>query len=224
MSLSALTRAVRNHLRTNLTNFYDSDNLLFPGRQELNRKNNCRVMPDHHPVADCGQEFIAIHGSELRPTETDFGVAIEESFGLTVSVTRKISRVPKRHRGELGYILDDDEFTIDWTSIEARCRQIVGMVDKNYTLMQTANSLMDVRHPFIEPLRWLGTDPAPKQVDATHFCAYHVSLGVRPTASVTPLGPAPEADEIYGLLMQIRFGRAIRFQRNDEYDILGPQP
>lgn len=212
MSLRVLTLATRNRLRESLDNFYDnSDGAI----QATNRNANCRVMPNHYPTPACGEEFIAIYGSTHSPRNKWHQVALEEHFGLTIAVTRRIALVPRDYRGETGYIRDSEEFDLAWKTVEARCREIVGLVDKQYSLLRDAEALFDSeKYGFSEPFVWSGTDPAPTEVDAGHFCAYHVSVD----SSHGALPGAPEADPVYGILMHVRFDDCIRLQPSRNYD------
>jgi hypothetical protein len=211
MSIAAYAQAVRDYLRSNLSNFYNSTSA------DINR--NCKIMPDEHPTADCGQEFIAIYGSYHSPGKKDLMMAIDEHFGITIAVSRKIALVPPDYRGELGYLNtkslpssvstdDSNTFLTAWKSTEARCREIVKLVagTSRYTIMANANALIDASYggPITEPLQWFGTDPAPKQVDSTFFFGYQ--------------DPQPDSDNIFGLVQQVRFGDAVRMQRLDDFD------
>src|SRR5687768_12244257 len=100
MSIYAYSLAVRNHLRANLTNFYERGEDKFK---------NCRVMLNDKPAANCGQEFLAVYGSTHQPRSKNLMQGLEEVFGLTIAVSRKISMVPPDTRGELGYL---DAYTI----------------------------------------------------------------------------------------------------------------
>jgi hypothetical protein len=216
MSISALALATRDYLRDNLTNFYTGESGLIA--------QSCRVMPNHHPPAMCGDEFIAIYGSVYRPREVWIQTAIEEQFGLTIAITRRINLVPRDSRGEIGYIIDPDQYADGWKSIDARSREIVGLLDKNYALLRLAEALFDNENGFSEPLYWVGTDPAPTEVSNEHFCAYHAGINNDNSNNVSGLPGIPEADDVYGLLTHIRFDGAIRFQPNTEYDIADPSP
>lgn len=205
MSTAALCIAARDRLRSSLTNFYSTS---------AQKNANCRVMVNHHPTPSAGEEFIAIYGGNHRPRETWHQTVIEEQFGFVVAVTRRVALIPRDHRGEAGGYVEDAAFNIAWTSLEQRCREIVGFLDKNYTFMQEANALFNHQNGFSEPAYWIGTDPSPTEVGAEHFCASHVSVN----REHYQLGGIPDADDVYGLLMHVRFDGAIRFQPNSEYD------
>lgn len=204
MSISTYALSVRNFLRSNLTNFY--------GGVSLSINYNCRVMLDEHPTANCGQEFISIYGSYHQPKSKDLMMALEEEFGLTVAVSRKIALVPPDYRGETGYLNDkqisiedpDEEsaFINTWKSTEARCREIVNLLQgsNRYIVMNNTNTLIaaDRGAPFTEPLLWLGTDPAPKQVGPEFFFGYQE--------------PKPTDDNVFGLVQKVYLGEAIRMQ------------
>lgn len=209
MSIVAYAGAVRNYLRENLTNFYDDD--------ATSIARNCKVMYDEQPTADCGQEFIAIYGSYHQPKERNLMQALEEEFGITIAVSRKIADVPPDYRGELGYtdlkLLpdvvpqdDQDRWYATHVSVEARCREIVRLLmgEDRYLLMQQANALLLGGSPITEPLLWIGTDPKPSTVGPDHFYSYD--------------NLDPDADPIFGLTMKVYFGEAIRMQPVSDLD------
>lgn len=175
-------------------------------------------MPNHYPAANAGDEFIAIYGASHSPLET-FDTAVEEEFGFDVAVSLRIPAIPRDARGELGYVYDSDLYVLGQKSIEARCREIVGMFHKNYTFMQACNALFNNENGFSEPLAWRGTDAVPTEVGAEHFCAYHAAINPAGGNDTLGLPGIPEADPMYGLLMHIHFGGAIRFQPLTEYDL-----
>lgn len=175
-------------------------------------------MPNHHPPADCGDEFIAVYGSVHRYRDPRPETAIDEQLGLTVAVTRRINMVPADYRGEAGYIADDDLYALGWKSIEARCREIAGLIDKNYDLLVAADLLHAGGNTFSEPLYWLGTDPAPQEVGAEHFCAWHAGIDRLGSNAVSSLPGIPTADNTYGLLMHVKFDGAVRFQPATTFD------
>lgn len=198
MSMAALCIATRNLLRENLGGFYTSKEM---------REANCRVMPDEKPAPNCGEEFISIYGSHHRPRAHHLLSAIEEEFGVTVAITRRVRVIPTDQRGETGWIHDRDPYYRYWKSLEARAREIVGLVDKNYQLLVNANKLFSANFGFSEPLVWQGNDPAPVELKADHF---H-SLGEE-----VPFGT--EGDPTYGFLLRVYFSGAIRYQPNNIYD------
>ena len=214
MSVSAYALATRNHLRYYLNNFH--------GNNAEAKNRDCKVMLDEHPTADCGQEFIAIYASYHKAHTPNPMQAIDEEFGLTVSVARKISLIPPDYRGELGYIDavatgltssygtdDNDRFISSWSSLEARCREIVGHCcgTKRYELMNSANQLMNGVE-FSEPLIWENTDPVPQAVGPEFFWGYQDEM-------------PPDADKIFGLVMKVHLIGAVRLQGVDSYDVQG---
>lgn len=213
MSIYAYTTAVRNYLRSNLTNFY--------GGNATDIARNCKVMFDDQPTADCGQEFIAIYGDTHKPHTKNLMQALDEEFGITVAVSRKIAVVPPDYRGEMGYIndkalpaavpaADETRWDAAWASTESRCRQIVKLVvgSGRYTLMQNANAILNEGSPFTEPLIWLGTDAAPRPVGPEHFYSY----------AEMP----QDADPVFGLVMKVYFGGAVRMQPIADLDYVTP--
>lgn len=203
MSIYAYSIAVRDYLRSNLTNFYGGDATF------INR--NCKVMLDEQPTADCGQEFISIYGSYHQPHTKNLMQALDEEFGLTIAVSRKIAIVPPDYRGEMGYIsdkalplnvtpADEDNWILSWASTESRCREIVKLLagSARYSIMQNANDTLNEGSPFTEPLIWHGTDAAPRPVGPEHFYSF---------ASMPK-----DADPTFGLLMKVHFGGAVRMQ------------
>jgi hypothetical protein len=209
MSLAALALATRNKLRADLTDFYDHTD---EPTQTRNRAYNCRVMPDNRPAANCGQEFIAVYGGRHRPRNEHLISAIDEEMGLIVAVSLKLAVVPHDYRGEAGYV-HDDQFTLGWKTIEARCREIIGLIDKNYQLLRDADTFFNADAGFSEPLVWSYSDPSPQIVYADHFQAYHSGVD-----SGGSLPGQPEADDEYGLLMHVHFNGAVRMQHNSKFD------
>lgn len=220
MTTAALAIAIRDTLRENLDNFYENDDA--PTQTRL-RAANCRVMPNHFPAPDCSDEFIAIYGTKHSPRNTWIHTAIEEEFGLAVAVTRRINLVPRDRRGEVGYISDPDVYAASWKDIAARCREIIGLLDKSYALLREAETHFNHENGFSEPLYWSGADAAPTEVGAEHFCAYHTALNQRgDNFDLEGLGGIPEVDDTYGLLMHLRFDGAIRLQARGEFDTASP--
>jgi hypothetical protein len=204
MSLAAYALAVRNHLRTNLTSFYNN---VVPEQQAANRALNCRITQDDRPTPQSGQEFISIRGVSWQPGPLRLMQAVEERFAVTIAITHRVAFMPFDYRGEANYLRDEDKFTLAQVSLESRCREIIRLLEKNYTVMQAANALFDADNGFSEPLIWTGCDAEPQIVDADHFTATH-----------DPTGKLLD-DEQYGLLMRIRFGEAVRFQPLSVFDL-----
>lgn len=209
MSTAAYATAVRNYLRTNLTSFYED--------QDAQKAANCKVMLDEKPAANCGQEFIAIYGSFHQPPQKKLMNAIDEEFGLTIAVSRKIAVIPPDYRGELGYINvhtipertppeDLEVWTPAWISVEERCREIVKllMADDKYLIMKDANTLLPGGSPFTEPMEWLHTDSYPRQVGPEHFTSFDEL--------------EQDADPIFGLVMKVYLGGARRLQPTSDLD------
>jgi hypothetical protein len=210
VSVAAYARAVRDHLRSNLSNFYDKG---------AEKRGNCKVMLNERPAANCGQEFISIYGSTLQARDKYLMQAVEEVVGITVAVSRKISFVPPDYRGELGYLnlheipltedpgehTEFDRFYEAWVSVEQRCREIVRLLvgRDRYTVMQEANALLE-GSPFTEPLLWQGTDAVPREVGPEHFWGYQE--------------PQKDSDNVFGLLSKVYFGDAIRMQPISDLD------
>ena len=219
MSVSAYALATRNHLRFYLSNFYGND---LEAKQR-----DCKVMLDEHPTADCGQEFISIYGAYHKAHTPNPMQAIDEEFGLTISVARKIALIPPDYRGELGYLStyptyldisygedDNDRFVAGWASVEQRCREIVGLCcgKKRYELMHSANAYLTDNNivgtgvGFTEPLIWQNTTPVPNAVGPEFFWGYQ--------------GDMPQdADKIFGLVMKVNLVGAVRIQSVDDFDI-----
>lgn len=209
MSIAVYCTAVRDFLRSNLTNFYAGET------SHIHR--NCKVTYDEQPTADCGQEFIAIYGAYHQPNNKNLMQALDEDFGITIAVSRKIAVVPPDYRGELGYTNsqtlppnvstpDTDRWLSSWSSTEARCREIVKLVcgGNRYAIMDAANQLLTQGGPFTEPMLWLGTDAVPRPVGPEHFYSYaDLSQG---------------ADPVFGLVMKVQLGGAVRMQPAADLD------
>lgn len=203
MSLRSYLLAVRNHLREELTTFYDNGSSSI---QTRDRELNCRVTQDAKPTPGSGQEFIAIYGDSWRPGPVRIMQGIEERFNLSIAVTRRIADLPLDARGEAHYIRDSDKFNLSAISVEQRCREIIRLISHNYTLMQAANALFEADDGFTEPLLWLGGDAEPQLVGADHF-----------TATYEPSGELLD-DMQFGIVMKLRFGEAVRLQSLATFD------
>lgn len=216
MSIAAYCTAARNYLRDNIQNFYGGD--------AVATERNCKITYNEQPTPDCGQEFIAIYGDYHKPVGY-FGQAIEEEFGIVIAVSRKIAVVPPDYRGELGYITvkdlpstvgtaEADLWTAAWNSTETRCREIVKLLagSDRYSIMQDANLILansfTAGDEFTEPLQWTGTDAAPRPVGPEHFYSY--------------ADMPQDADPVFGLVMKVFFGKAIRLQKIENLDTTLP--
>lgn len=218
MSIASYATAVRNYLRSNLSDFYGNltNDIVADPIVAANRARNCKVMLDERTTADSGQEFIAIYASTHK-SRGDLMQAIDEEFGLIVAISRKIALIPPDYRGEKGFLdlqplaIDDpdeeDQFLTTWKNTEARCREVVKLLEGSarYEIMYNANVLIGLTGgPFTEPLLWERTDATPRQVDSNHFY-YYDKLEI-------------DRDPVFGLVQKIYLGGAVRMQPISDLD------
>jgi hypothetical protein len=202
MSLAAYALAVRNHLRENLTSFYDNTD---SGKQLRDRQLNCDIMLDELPRPNCGREFIAIYGWAWGPKELAVIQGVDEAVGIEIAVSQKTGDIPYDYRGALAYIKDESKFVQGWVSLEQRLTEIIGLIDKSYPVLNAANTLLDKSYGLTEPFQWIGCDPKPRAVGEGHFNA---------GAS----DPSRPANLQAGLVMRVRFGHGVRLQDNFSFD------
>ena len=170
MSLARLLLATRDRLRDKLT-LMDSE---------------CDVTYDERPFPTSGNLFISIVGDGWEPGEFDSGVALDEVYGLTCTVSLRKSGVPRDRIGTNIYLAAS-------LSLEDICRKIMVNIDKSPSLISEANDGMDGANEITEYLRWSGTDPRPRVEGSDWYDA-----------------PGDIPDAAY--VMSVRFGGARRIQ------------
>lgn len=173
MSLFALMPSVRDAIRTTM---------------KL-RNEECRIMPGPKPPPSCGDRFVSIFGLEWAPGDPDIMRGIDEYYGVGVCISMRTAYLQFDDQGEEAYVRVG-------AGLEALTRRINTIVHQSIPIMQAANSLLgNPTNGIIEPLKWIGSDPNPTEVDDTWFGGVK---GAEPT--------------IAGLTMQTNFGRAHRPQ------------
>lgn len=153
MSMSALLTAVRDRLRATI-----------PLPPEV-----CDIQEDAQPIAQIGQLYVAVHPLGIDPTEApDAMMALDEFFGVGVTITRRIRSVPDDRLARQVYL---DTITNQSTGMERLAYLIRVRIHKRQEVIDAANQLITGSQQFMEVLRWSGMDPWPKKVDGTWFFA-----------------------------------------------------
>lgn len=154
------------------------------------------VMPSGQPPPDCGERFIAVHGSSWNPANDDANVALDAYMGVNVTLSCRTSWVP---RGELGTRAYADT-QLGMAQICYRIMTAVTMQAGSATDVPLFTALENldgyVSGSIFEYLRWQGTDPAPLEQFSDWFTARNEHLE-------DPAGMA-----IMGHSMTVRFGKA----------------
>lgn len=154
----------------------------------------CRIMPGPQPPPMCGQVFFSVFALEWVSGSPDLNVAIDESYGIGVSITMRAGFAPWDDHGE-------ELFVKAVESLEAYSRHVMGLLDKSIPAMQAANNLISSEtYKIIEPLRWQSTDPTPTYVDGKWFGADNTN------------------DPWAGLVQQVSFGGCRRKQPLSSFD------
>ncbi len=173
MSLSALLTAVRNHLRS-----------------ELDIKSEeCDCQPDGQPQPAFGSRYIAVHPTSWTPGDTRIDHGIDELFGVTCTITIRVSAVPRDR-------LMGEKFLKSLTGIEALARATAAVVHQNYDVMNAANAMIGGDHKLMQPLFWNGTQMPPRMETGTWVWSTK----------------AAEMDLVAALVLPVRFGNARRIQ------------
>lgn len=206
MAIIAPAMALRNMLRTSLTNFYDQTAEEFANANDLTgqvkrRKESCKIMPDHRPAPNCGREFIAIYNSHWGLKDSNNQYAFHEVYAVTIAVTHRYGDVPFDRLGEAAYGMDEDVFVQQYVPLSNRIREIVKIIHPDYVNFRAQmdailkvsvdavdKSLQDV----YDKLWFAGADPRPTIVGPDHFHAENSSK-------------APS-----GLMMKVHFASAGR--------------
>ena len=153
MSVGALLRATRNHLRNQL------------GLKD----EECMVMPDGRPIPSCGQRFISLYPTYWGPKEGDNNQALYEQYDIACVITFRTPLLPFDRIGE-NLIYEDSPFPIVYHTMEEWCRLVMVAVHMNTSIMGEANKELATQG-VAEYLRWAGNDPTPSFVDGSWFFA-----------------------------------------------------
>jgi len=146
MAYTELLTAVRNQLRTTITDMVDDciDIEPEPG----------------NPPGFSGQEYISIVGNGWGPsasmTQDHFG--LDEEYGVRVILTRRTGYVPEDRMME-------EVILKEVGGMETRMREILTSILLNRHTIRIADA------ECYEPLRWLGCDPWPRVVGPDWFLA-----------------------------------------------------
>lgn len=141
--------------------------------------------------------FVAIHPGSWQPVGDPMSEALEEVFGVQITVTVKLGQVPKDRIGTNAYLGPAGE------SLDDELRAIIALLhhDKGaYPVLNAANTILGPSvNGFIEPLRFL-SGGSPQKVGPDWFSA----VTGRSTQAVA------------GLAQTLQFGLAKRIQVIEE--------
>lgn len=184
MSLVAPCIAVRNILRSSLTNFYDQTAAELANSNDLTgqvrrRKALVKIMPDERPAPNAGREFISIYASgwEIIDNQT---YGFHERVTVTVALTHRYGDVPYDRLGEAAYMADEDVFIQQYKTISDRLREIVLLIHGDFTLYEAqmtallsvdVSSVAKALQSNYDKLYFTGADAKPKIVGPDHFFA-----------------------------------------------------
>ena len=133
MSLSALTLAARNRLRT-----------------ELSLENNaCEVTLDGQPIPLAADVFYAVHHDQWQNTGQNVG-ELEEDFGLVLTISMRGGNIAFDRWGP-------ELLAKATTGLWDRARAAIVKIHGDYTLMNAANTIIGsaaTYNRFVEPV-WL---------------------------------------------------------------------
>lgn len=184
MSQLALLTAARNRLRSEL------------GLADA----ACDVQFDGKPPPIAGQLYVSVHAGEWRPGPNALG-ALDEEFGVDVTVTVRTARIPQGRQGALSIIGGETGLVLD-----RHLRLVTRELHMRYEVTGAANDLLvadglDERHFFRSPpLVLVGTGrPTPRFADWF-------------SADQDPGGPPVAVSQT------VRFGKARRVQRLDDME------
>lgn len=144
MSLAALLKATRDHLRS-----------LVPLSED-----QCRVMPDGQPHPAFGDSFVAVHPTTWATGDLSYpgsGLSLDEVYGLSCTVTWRAPLAPVDR-------FMDDLYLASVNSLEILCRKVIKHINYNWTLIVAANTNIATASTdkFVEALFWQGGDAAPR--------------------------------------------------------------
>lgn len=126
MSLNALINGVVKHLRS-------KSGLGLDDRM-------CGEQIDGQPPPNAGQLYYGVHESSWTANDTDD--ALDEYFGVNVTITLRMGNVPADRRGLV--VVHD---------LRKKARECVAMLHKNYAVLDFANAEIGAAdNGFIEPL------------------------------------------------------------------------
>jgi hypothetical protein len=185
MSMAALLEACRNQLRENM-----------PVQDAV-----CDVQEDGQPPPGIGQLYISVHPLGWFPTTSrELIHAIDETYSVGVTVTKRTSGTPRDRRASSIYL---DRL---W-GFEGLTRKVMTILHQSYPLMAEANQIIREHHKtdqtiegFVETLRWQRTDESPTPRDGTWLWA-------DPSSEAEVTGLASES-------LTIVFSEARRIQRD----------
>lgn len=180
MGLGTLLLATRDKLRTKLDTLIPSDMI--------------QVMFDGRPMPNCGQQFVAVHGTSWTPrnADADMNQGLAEEFGVTCTLTARSPVVPQD-------LLGVELYVKELIGMEPIARKIIHAIHQQFDIINHANELSDTPYGIIEYLRWQNSDAKPRPVGPEWFYAE---------------SPGPDSWEYVqsGLAMDIRFGGAFQIE------------
>lgn len=182
MSIDAVLLGARDVLRAAFTNILIVDPVW--------EAESIDIQPGPRPDPFCGQKFIALYGTSWQPEQLDQNQGLDEVFGIAAAISFRA-----------GYVPDDRQGTELYVKLGSGLCQIARLVNaklhQSYEAMGVMNAYLTTPNEIVEPLRWLGTDPSPREVDDIWF-------GVDPENA--------RDNFVAGLVLETRLGMARRLQ------------
>lgn len=144
MSLRALMLAAKSTLQT-LNTWADTD---------------CDVGVGPEPAPVCGELFIRIHPGAWDCLTSEAGGDLDESFGLQITVSRRLPYSPQDREG-VEVLLKETDGLVEKAAL------IRKQVHMSYDLVNAANTILGVSvNGFVEPLRFRSASiPAVRSAD-----------------------------------------------------------
>jgi len=141
VSLSALLQAVRDQLR----------------KEVPLKVSECDIQPDGQPPPGIGRQYVAVHPTGWENDIPQMSRGLSELYAISVTLTMRAPESPRdRIMSEL--------YLKALKGMESIIRRIIIKIHDNYTVLISANKLIDGDDKIVEPLRWASTDAQPRMV------------------------------------------------------------
>lgn len=151
-----------------------------------------RLMPSGKPHATMNDWFVAVYPSLWSFPGNQSG-QLQEEYGITCTVTKRINANPHTNLGASIYVKDSQ-------AIIKIVRQIILAIHNNYSLLSYIDDNMREDYPVSTALHVSQVDPTPEVVDAFWFWT-------------DDLDPSEFIKKnMYGLTMSVTFSGAMRVQ------------
>ena len=114
------------------------------------------------PPPRCPEYYFAVWPAYWKPGPSGAGGAFDEELGVNVTVSKRSNRVPTdRRRVFLENIHVNYAALVRQVAVEVHNARI--------DIMVRANARLLVPNRFCEPLRWVNSDPSPREVGPEWF-------------------------------------------------------